>query len=537
MNRLSPRHLLSVSGLALAIGLGVAGAQQAADPQPDAPAQAQVEGQAQAEAGDLSPEAQKQAQEAANNNEPLGAAPTTAQVMPDSFAQLVEQVAPAVVNITTTAVVSQPTGPGPMFPEGSPFSDLFRDFGIPGMPDGGPGGPRTPQRSNALGSGFVISSDGVIVTNNHVIDGADEIEIEFYSGETLAATVIGKDANTDIAVLKVDSPDPLPFVEFGDSDGARVGDWVLALGNPLGQGFSASSGIVSARNRELSGTYDDYLQTDAAINRGNSGGPLFNMQGEVVGVNTAILSPNGGSIGIGFSMASNVVTKVVDQLREFGETRRGWLGVKIQDVTPDMAEALGLAGESGAMVTDVPDGPAKDAGMQAGDVITSFAGGEVKDTRELVRRVADAPAGEAVDVIVQREGEPVTLSVTLGRRELAEGTGTSGSGVQSPVEAEQTLLGMTVVPLTPEVAAELGVGRDSKGLVVQGVDPEGPAADKGLAVGDVIVEAGQQPVAAIADLETQVETARDAGRKSVLLLIRRGGEPRFVALPIDDAEE
>ena len=520
MKTFSARHLLTASALAVTVGLGYAAAQ---DAQPD-----------------ITPEASQQAQEAANNNEPLKAERQagSSQVMPDSFADLVQQVAPAVVNITTSAVVAQPTGGegGPMFPEGSPFSDLFRDFGIPGMPNQpGQGGPRMPQRSNALGSGFVISSDGFIVTNNHVIEGADEIEIEFYSGETLAAEVVGTDPNTDVALLKVESDEPLPFVEFGNSDDARVGDWVLALGNPLGQGFSASSGIVSARNRELSGTYDDYLQTDAAINRGNSGGPLFNLQGEVVGVNTAILSPNGGSIGIGFSMASNVVSSVVDQLREFGETRRGWLGVKIQDVTPDMAEALGLAAESGAMVTDVPDGPAKDAGMRAGDVITNFAGSPVEDTRSLVRRVAEAPAGEPVDVVVQRQDGPVTLSVTLGRRETAEGTGNATAGQGGDGPAQQDILGMSLSALTAEMAQDMGLPDDTKGLLVQEVDPASEAAEKGLAPGDIITEAGQQPVALIADLNARIDEVREAGRKSLLVLVRRDGEPRFVALPVGES--
>ncbi|MDB6181454.1 Do family serine endopeptidase [Paracoccus fistulariae] len=456
--------------------------------------------------------------------------------MPDSFADLVEQVAPAVVNITTTAVVSRPTGGnGPNFPEGSPFSDLFRDFGFPGFPnEGGPGDRGMPQRSNALGSGFVISSDGYIVTNNHVIDGADEIEIEFYSGKTLPAKVVGTDPNTDVALLKVDSDAAIPFVKFGNSDSARVGDWVLALGNPLGQGFSASSGIVSARNRELSGTYDDYLQTDAAINRGNSGGPLFNLDGEVIGVNTAILSPNGGSIGIGFSMTSNVVSSVVDQLKEYGETRRGWLGVKIQDVTPDMAEALGLTTESGAMVTDVPDGPAKDAGMRAGDVIIGFDGQDVVDTRSLVRRVAEAPAGEAVDVVVQRQNGPETLSVTLGRRETAEGTGDDNSRNQPQESKTDQMLGMTLGSITPEIAADMGLPRDTSGLVVQEVDPESEAAEKGLMPGDIITEAAQQPIASVADLKDRIAQTRDAGRKSLLVLIRRDGEPRFVALPVDE---
>lgn len=521
MKPLFPRHILTASALALAVSLGHAGAQQVVDPAAD----------------DIAPEVSQQAQDAAEANRPLGSeadrAPSS-QVMPGSFAELAEQVSPAVVNITTTSVVSQPTG-GPAFPEGSPFSDLFREFGFPGGP-GGPGGgpvPRAPQRSNALGSGFVISADGFIVTNNHVIEGADQIEVEFYSGERLPATVVGTDPNTDVALLKVESEDAIPFVGFGDSDTARVGDWVLALGNPLGQGFSASSGIVSARNRELSGTYDDYLQTDAAINRGNSGGPLFNLSGEVIGVNTAILSPNGGSIGIGFSMASNVVSQVVDQLQEFGETRRGWLGVMIQDVTPEMAEAMGLDVTGGAMITDVPEGPARDAGLQTGDVITAFAGTEVDDMRSLVRRVAEAPAGETAQIVVMREGDELTLDVTLGRRETAQGGGTSE---ETEEPAETALLGMSVTVLTPEMAQELGAPRDARGLAITGVDADGPAAEKGLAAGDIITDVNQQAVASVADLRARIDEARDAGRRSVLMLIRRGGEPLFVALPLTEGD-
>ena len=523
MKSLFPRHLMTASALALAVGLGYAGAQQT-EPAND----------------DVSPQVSQQAQDAAEKNQPLGMDATqadTAQVMPGSFADLTEQVSPAVVNITTTSVVSQPTGGGPAFPEGSPFSDLFREFGFPGMPGGPEGGPspRAPQRSNALGSGFVISADGYIVTNNHVIDGADQIEIEFYSGETLPAEVVGTDPNTDVALLKVESDKAIPFVGFGNSDDARVGDWVLALGNPLGQGFSASSGIVSARNRELSGTYDDYLQTDAAINRGNSGGPLFNLKGEVIGVNTAILSPNGGSIGIGFSMASNVVSQVVDQLREFGETRRGWLGVMIQDVTPEMAEAMNLDAEGGAMITDVPEGPARDAGLETGDVIVAFDGQPVEDTRGLVRRVAEAPSGDTVQVEVVREGESQTIDVTLGRRETAQGEGGGSTATEEPTETD--LLGMSLTPLTPEMAQELGVSRDTKGVAITDVDPEGAAADKGLAPGDVITDVNQQKVTTIKELQDRVAEARDAGRKSVLMLIRRGGEPLFVALTLAEEEE
>ncbi len=472
----------------------------------------------------------------ANTDAPLTAPDTAArrqQVMPDSFADLVEKVSPAVVNINTTAVIEQPTGPA--FPEGSPFSDLFRDFGFP-MPNQGEGGDRfggqsQPQRANALGSGFVISDDGYIVTNNHVIEGADEIEIEFKDGARRRAEVVGVDKQTDIALLKVDAKD-LPYVGFGDSDAARVGDWVLALGNPLGQGFSASTGIVSARGRALTGTYDDFIQTDASINRGNSGGPLFNMDGQVIGVNTAILSPNGGSIGIGFSMASNVVGTVVKQLREFGETRRGWLGVKIQRVTPEIAESLGLASGKGAMVTDVPEGPAADAGIKAGDVITKFAGNDIEDDRDLVARVAQAPIGEKVDVTVLRNGKPEDLQVTLGRRETAEGTG--GDEQATPGETSGDTLGMKLQTLTPEIAAELGMGEGQEGLVVRSVDPTSDAADKGLSPGDVITEAGQQPVASIRDLQARVTEAKEAGRKSLLLMIRRGGEPRFVALSVGE---
>jgi serine protease Do len=456
---------------------------------------------------------------------------------PDSFADLAEQISPSVVNITTSAMVAAPTDGGPMVPEGSPFEDFFRDFnernGIPGVPNG-PNGPAEPRRSEALGSGFVISEDGFIVTNNHVIEGADEIEIEFFSGKRLDAKLIGTDPKTDIALLKVESETPLPYVTFGNSDLMRVGDWVVAMGNPLGQGFSVSAGIVSARNRELAGTYDDYIQTDAAINRGNSGGPLFNMDGQVIGVNTAILSPNGGSIGIGFSMASNVVTKVVDQLKEFGETRRGWLGVRIQDVTPDVAEAMGLTEASGALITDVPEGPAKDAGIQAGDVITSFDGADVSDTRDLVRRVADAPIGEAVRVVVLRDGKTETLSVTLGRREEAEAEEAVPAVAPKPEDPPSLdLLGLTLAPMTPELAQQLGMAGATEGLVVTAVDPASEAYAKGLRDGDVITEAGQQKIVRLADLADRVSEAKEAGRKSLLLLVRRGGDPRFVALALE----
>ncbi len=453
-----------------------------------------------------------------------------AHARPESFADLAQKFSPAVVNITTSTTVAQGVGPVPMVPDGSPFQDFFRQFR-----DQGDGGDR-PRRSSALGSGFVISEDGYIVTNNHVIESADEIIIEFYEGGELEAKVIGTDPKTDIALLKVESDKPLPFVSFGDSDNARVGDWVMAMGNPLGQGFSVSAGIVSARNRALSGTYDDYIQTDAAINRGNSGGPLFDMDGSVVGVNTAILSPNGGSIGIGFSMASNVVKRVVDQLQEFGETRRGWLGVRIQDVTDDVAEAMGLDDATGALVTDVPTGPAAEAGMMAGDVIMSFDGVKVPDTRELVRQVGETDVGKSVRVLVFRDGGTQTLKVTLGRREdaeNAEGTSLPGGGPGSAPEPE-TMMGMTLSPLDDELRAQLELADNATGLVVSDIDPMSEAYEKGLRAGDVLTEAGQQTLATVNDLEDRIDDAREAGRKSLLLLVRSAGQPRFVALTLED---
>lgn len=453
----------------------------------------------------------------------------SAQARPESLAPLAEKVSPSVVNITTSTMVEGRTGPQGIVPEGSPFEDFFREFR-----DRNGQGDR-PRRSSALGSGFVISEDGFVVTNNHVIEGADEIRIEFFDGKELEATVVGTDPKIDIALLKVEADGPLEYVRFADSDTARVGDWVLAMGNPLGQGFSLSVGIVSARNRALSGSYDDYIQTDAAINRGNSGGPLFNMDGDVVGVNTAILSPNGGSIGIGFSMASNVVTRVVDQLREYGETRRGWLGVRIQDVTPDVAEAMDLASAAGALITDVPEGPARDAGLLAGDVILSFDGVDVEDTRGLVRQVGNTAVGKTVRVVVHRDGATKTIRVTLGRREEAERAVPAAMQQEDAPEAMQKeMLGLDLRVLDDEMRAEMDLPEDAEGLVVVNVDETSEAFEKGLRAGDILTEAGQQRIETLADLDARIADAKEAGRKSILLLVRRAGDPRFVALGIDD---
>lgn len=446
---------------------------------------------------------------------------------PESLAPLVEKVSPAVVNITTSTTVTAPVGPQGIVPEGSPFEDLFRDFQDR---NGGNGAPRN---SSALGSGFVISNDGYVITNNHVIEDADEIRIEFRDGLELEAKVVGVDKNIDIALLKVEHDVDLPFVKFGNSDISKVGDWVMAVGNPLGQGFSVSVGIISARNRELSGAYDDYIQTDAAINRGNSGGPLFNMEGEVVGVNTAILSPNGGSIGIGFSMSSNVVAPVVDQLREFGEVRRGWLGVNIGNVTDDMAEALGLSDTSGAIVLDVFDGPALDAGLKSMDIIISFDGQDVGSSGELVRLVGKTAVGKTVNAIIVREGSEQTLSITLGQRPDPDALAQRQEIVPKK-EEPKTILGMSLIEITDVQRQEMDLPSESSGLLVMEVGEESVAFDKGIRPGDIISDAGQKAVSTLGDFLTRIDEAKKAGRESVLLLVRRDGQPRFVVLPIDD---
>ena len=451
------------------------------------------------------------------------ALPAVGQDRPVSFADLAERVSPSVVNITTSTTVTAQLDPNqPRLPDGAPFEDFFNEF----FDRDGQTQPR-PRQSQALGSGFVISADGFIVTNNHVIDGADEIEIELFAGERFEATLVGTDPATDIALLKVESDTPLPFVEFGDSEVARVGDWVLAVGNPLGQGFSVSAGIISARGRALQGNYDDFIQTDAAINRGNSGGPLFNMDGEVVGVNTAILSPNGGSIGIGFAMSSHVVERVIFQLREFGETRRGWLGVRIQDVTADVADSLMLSEARGALVTEVMDGPSRVAGMMSGDVITRFDGGNVADTRDLVRRVADAGVGREVEVVVFRDGDEQTLFVTLGLRDDERLTASASS--PDPTR----ILGLDLAPLTDQMRNDMGLAAGFTGVLIRGVAADSDAEAKGLRAGDVITEAGQEPVASVEEVQAQLDAAREAGRRTLLLMVRSGGDPRFVALSIE----
>ena len=414
-----------------------------------------------------------------------------------------------------------------MVPRGSPFEDFFRDF-MEKQP--GDQQPKRQRRGTALGSGFIISSDGLLVTNNHVIENADEIKIEMLNGEILEAKVLGTDPKTDVALLKVESKNKLPFVEFGNSDDSRVGDWVLAIGNPLGQGFSVSAGIISARGRDLQGPYDDFIQTDAAINRGNSGGPLFNTSGKVIGVNTAILSPNGGSIGIGFSMSSVVVQKVVNQLRDYGETRRGWLGVRIQNLNSEVAEALGLENIEGALVTDVPEGPARKAGIRSGDVIIEFDGFKINDSSYLVKVVGDSEVGKDVDILIWRDGNKKTLTVKLGRLENVQLSNEKNQNRSSKINE---YAGMSFTDLTNEIRKRFDLSDESIGVVVVGVNDNSPAAERGIKPGDIIQKVDQVDINTSKEILKLVDEAKNKKKSSILFLIKRGLNVRFIALPIN----
>ena len=444
-----------------------------------------------------------------------------------SFADLADELTPAVVNISTAQTVDLPDREGMPFPEGGPFEDLFRDF----FEDGDPGGPR---QEHSLGSGFVISPEGYVVTNNHVIEEADEITVNFNDGTSLKASVVGTDPKTDVALVKVEPTKPLPFVNWGDSSAVRVGDWVLAIGNPFGLSSSVSAGIVSARNRDINaGPYDDFIQTDAAINRGNSGGPLFSLDGAVVGVNSAIISPTGGSIGIGFAIPANLAKGVVEQLRKFGTTRRGWLGVRIQMVNGEMAEALEMEEPTGALVASVePESPAAEAGIEAGDVIVRFDGRDGAGTRELQRIVAETEVGKSVRVVVFRKGKTQTIKVKVGLLEEKD----VAARTPAPEETGEGLalgdVGLTLAPLSEQARKQFGIGADVTGVLVTEVESGSPAAAKGVQPGDVIVEVGQEPVTEPAEVETSIADAISAGRTSVLFLIQSGGDLVFVPLAV-----
>lgn len=454
-----------------------------------------------------------------------------ARPAPDSFADLVEKLSPAVVNISTTQTVKGPSGGLPQLPKGHPFEDFFKEFG------NRDNGQERERKATSLGSGFVIDADGgYVITNNHVIDGADEIKVIFKDGEDLPATLVGTDPKTDLAVLKIDpTARALVDVDWGDSDKSRVGDWVLAIGNPYGLGGTVTAGIVSARGRDIrSGPYDDYIQTDASINKGNSGGPLFNMDGQVIGINTAIFSQSGGSIGIGFAVPSELAVPVVAQLIEFGKTSRGWLGVVIQPVTEEIAEGLDLSDTDGVLVAGVPeDGPAFKSGIKAGDVILKFNGEEVTEPRELSRLVAESKVGSKVSVELWRSGKTMNVEVVLGELEKAE-TAMNGSSPAEPGSDKSVdLLGMELSSINDAAREQFSIAEDVEGVVVTNVDPNSEAAEKGIRAGDVVAEAQLEPVTTPEQMKERIAEIKETDKKSVLLLLKRGDNSRFIALKLN----
>ncbi len=473
----------------------------------------------------------------------LIAAPALARG-PDGIADVAEKVIDAVVNISTSQTVEAKAGGGegrgamPQLPPGSPFEEFFDDFfkNRRGGP-GGKGGDMAPRKTNSLGSGFIIDTSGIVVTNNHVIADADEISVIMNDGSKFKAELVGVDKKTDLAVLKFKPSKPLTAVKFGDSDKLRLGEWVIAIGNPFSLGGTVTAGIVSARNRDISsGPYDNYIQTDAAINRGNSGGPLFNLDGEVIGVNTLIISPSGGSIGIGFAVPSKTVAGVVDQLRQFGELRRGWLGVRIQQVTDEIAESLNIKPARGALIAGVEDkGPAKPAGIEPGDVVITFDGKDIKEPKDLSRVVADTAVGKEVDVIIIRKGVEQTRKVTLGRLEDSDKPAQVSVKTQDPVEktVTQKALGLDLAALSKDLRSRYKIKDSVKGVIITNVDDTSDAADKHLGPGDVIVEVAQEAVSNVADVKKRVDQLKKDGKKSVLLLVSNAdGELRFVALSV-----
>ncbi len=465
------------------------------------------------------------------------ATPAWSREPTESFAELVDKLMPTVVNITTTQNVPQ-QGPRlrdmPQLPPGSPFEELFKEFFDKR------GGEEQKRRGTSLGSGFVIDGEGYIVTNNHVIQGAEDITVIFRDDTQLKAKLIGSDSRIDVALLKVEPPNkkPLPAVKWGDSDKARVGDWVIAIGNPFGMGHSVTAGIISARGRSLNDSLDDYLQTDAAINKGNSGGPLFNTDGEVIGVNTAIYSPSGTNAGLAFSIPSNLVKQVADQLREFGRVKRGWIGVSYQSVTDDIADSFGLDRARGVLVANVAaDGPAAKAGLKRNDIIINFAGADVLDLRRFPRLVANARVGSTVDLVVWRQGKEVPLKLRVGEQEEADKQTASATGTpKKPAEADQPVtstieqLGLTLQKVSDQLRERYGLSDQVKGVIVTKVAPNSPAAEKQIQPGDVILEVDQKPVTTPAEIADIVAKLLQQKKKSVLLFVERQGDPRFAAL-------
>ena len=459
----------------------------------------------------------------------LAAANAQARPAPDSFADLADRLLPTVVNIATSQTLKAPPQTAmPQLPPGSPLEDLFKNFLGPKS--------NSPRHVTSLGSGFIIDPAGYIVTNNHVIEDSDEVTVTLNDGTSLPARIVGRDTKTDLALLKVTPKKPLPATHFGDSDKARIGDWVIAIGDPFGLGSTVTAGIVSARNRNVNaGPYDDFIQTDAPINRGNSGGPLFDMDGNVIGINSAIFSPSGGSVGIGFAIPANLAREVIGQLRQFGLARRGWIGVRIQQVTPEIAEGMGLASASGALVADVTKGgPADKAGLMNGDLVTGFDGKPVADDRALPRIVADTPIGKTVPIDVLRKGRKQTLRITVLK--LAEDKAPDKAGKSQnapklkPGQSRLQQLGISVGVLDGAARAKFKIAPAIQGVLVTDVAAGSTAAEKNLKPGDVIVEVQSNPVHKPADVAAHLDYAVKVGKKVALFLVSRGGDLTYVGL-------
>jgi serine protease Do len=456
--------------------------------------------------------------------EPEAPAPATASLHlppvanPAGFAPLVKTVRPAVVNIATTETVHKTEMQGmPDFPPGSPFGDMFRQFF----------NQQSARPEHALGSGFIIDPAGYIVTNNHVVDGASKITVTLEDGRNIPAKVVGRDPKTDLALLKIQADKPLPYVAFGDSDQAQVGDWVIAVGNPFGLGGTVTAGIISAHGRNINeGPYDNFLQIDAPINPGNSGGPLFNQSGQVIGIDTAIYSPSGGSVGIGFAIPSNIISKVVAQLRDHGHVERGWLGVEMQSMSPQLAKAVGYTGSGGVLVDQVSDdSPAAHAGLKQGDVIMAFNGTAITAPRDLALAVADTPAGKTVPIKIWRDHGEHTLDVDVGSQ--PKDMDQSGGGA-----SESGSVGMSLEPLTAEQRANMGLPPSARGVIVAQVAPGSRADDSGIQAGDLIVKVGDTDVTAPAQVAARIHAAEHEKKEALPLLINRNGTTYYLALQL-----
>ena len=453
---------------------------------------------------------------------------------PPDFSDLAAKLSPAVVSISIT-MSNEPSVPGiPQFPPGSPFEDFFNDFF---ERRGGQRPPRERQPQQAMGSGFIIDSSGLIVTNNHVIEKAISINVILSDSRSYSASLIGKDNKTDLALIKIDVDENLPFVKWGDSNEAKVGNWVLAIGNPFGLVNTVTTGIISARARDISaGPFDDSIQTDAAINRGNSGGPLFNLEGEVIGVNTAIFSPSGGSVGIGFAVPSDLAKGIIFQLKEYGKTRRGWLGVRIQSVTEDIANSLGLEQIKGALVAGVmPDGPAKSSGMKSGDVILEFDGKEVIDMRALPRIVAETEIDKPVNVKIWRNERLMNLQVVVGEMKEEVVKNINDQEAQGDIELSVEIkeLGLLVSAISEDIKRKFNIPLNTKGVIVLNVQSESDAASKGILPGDIIMEISQNKIFSPSDLKFRLDQEINSSRDFALLLINRKGTLSYIAVKIN----